>query len=104
MPQYHTSSGVMERTRLRPPHSYVVIMHNDDETTMDFVVNVLMQIFRLTHNESMKVMLKVHKEGQCEVKIYRSLDMARTIVRRAKRATEAEGFPLDFSIEPVVED
>ena len=89
MPQHHTSSGVMERTRLRPPHSYVVIMHNDDETTMDFV---------------MKVMLKVHKEGQCEVKIYRSLDMARTIVRRAKRAAEAEGFPLDFSIEPVVED
>ena len=78
----------MERTRLRPPHSYVVIMHNDDETTMDFVVNVLMQIFRLTHNESLKVML----------------DMARTIVRRAKRAAEAEGFPLDFSIEPVVED
>ena len=73
MPQHHTSSGVMERTRLRPPHSYVVIMHNDDETTMDFVVNMLMQIFRLTHNESMKVMLKVHKEGQCEVKTYRSI-------------------------------
>ena len=67
MPQHHTSSGTLERTRLRPPHSYLVIMHNDDETTMDFVVDVLMQIFRLNYQQSMKVMLKVHKEGQCAV-------------------------------------
>jgi len=47
-------------------------MHNDDQTTMDFVVEVLMQIFRLNYQQSMKVMLKVHKEGQCQVAKYRS--------------------------------
>lgn len=102
--QQHTSSGILEHTRLRPPHSYVVIMHNDDETTMDFVVEVLMQIFRLTHNESLKVMLKVHKEGQSVVAKYPSLDMAQTKVRRAVQAAEEAGFPLKFSIEPVVEE
>ena len=104
MPQHHTSSGALERTRLRPPHSYLVIMHNDDETTMDFVVDVLMQIFRLNYQQSMKVMLKVHKEGQCTVAKYRSLDMAQTKVRRAVQAAEEAGFPLKFSIEPVVEE
>ena len=104
MPQHHTSSGTLERTRLRPPHSYLVIMHNDDETTMDFVVDVLMQIFRLNYQQSMKVMLKVHKEGQCIVAKYRSLDMAQTKVRRAVQAAEEAGFPLKFSIEPVVEE
>lgn len=104
MPQHRTSSGTLERTRLRPPHSYLVIMHNDDETTMDFVVDVLMQIFRLNYQQSMKVMLKVHKEGQCTVAKYRSLDMAQTKVRRAVQAAEEAGFPLKFSIEPVVEE
>ena len=104
MPQPRTSSGVLERTRLRPPHSYAVIMHNDDQTTMDVVVEVLMQIFRLNYQQSMKVMLKVHKEGQCQVAKYRSLDMAQTKVRRAMQAAEQEGFPLAFSIEPIVED
>lgn len=79
-------------------------MHNDDETTMDFVVDVLMQVFRLTQAESMKVMMKVHKEGQCEVAVYPSLDMARTKVRRATLAAQAEGFPLEFSIHPIVEE
>lgn len=104
MSQRNTSSGFKERVRLRPPHSYVVVMHNDDETTMDFVVDVLMSVFRLTQEESMKVMLKVHKEGQCDVATYPSLDMARTKVRRATLAAEAEGFPLKFSIYPVVEE
>lgn len=52
----------------------------------------------------MKVMLKVHKEGQCTVAKYRSLDMAQTKVRRAVQAAEEAGFPLKFSIEPVVEE
>ena len=59
-------SDVRERTRLSHdlPRMYRVIMHNDDFTTMEFVVEVLRKVFFKPEEEANQLMLKVHKEGK----------------------------------------
>lgn len=50
-------------TKLKKPPLYNVLLHNDDYTTMEFVVHVLQSIFGLTTNDAMRIMLMVHTEG-----------------------------------------
>ena len=50
-------------TRLHPPPLYKVLLLNDDFTPMDFVVQVLRQIFSKNREQATQIMLKVHNEG-----------------------------------------
>lgn len=50
-----------ERVKVKKPRDYKVVMHNDDFTTMEFVVNILMTIFKKDINTSNKIMMDVHK-------------------------------------------
>ena len=78
---------------------YRVICHDDPVTTMDFVVEVLTAIFRLSQPRAIEVMLDVHNKGAALVGCYpRSLAERR--VNRAKSKARAQGFPLTFSVEP----
>ena len=54
---------VEKKTKLEKPKLFKVILHNDDFTTMDFVVFVLQYVFNLSEIEAFSVMLKVHNEG-----------------------------------------
>ncbi|MEG3754468.1 ATP-dependent Clp protease adapter ClpS [Psychromonas arctica] len=52
-----------EQTKLVPPSMYNVLLHNDDYSPMDFVIDVLQRFFRLDHEAATEVMLNVHYKG-----------------------------------------
>lgn len=94
-----TSSNIRERqdVRLQEPRKYNVILHNDDFTTMEFVVRVLTTIFSKSEAEANNLMLKVHREGQAVAGTY-SLDIAQSKARKATALARQEGFPLRLTV------
>ena len=59
----HGSLLEAEKTRLKPPPMYKVLLLNDDYTPMDFVVTVLQTVFAMSREKATQVMLQVHREG-----------------------------------------
>ena len=94
-------SSIQERTRLSLdyPRMYRVIMHNDDFTTMEFVVEVLKTVFFKPEAEANQLMLKVHKEGKATVGLY-TLDVAVSKSQKAMRLARDKGFPFKLTWEP----
>ncbi len=92
---------IKERTRLSTdiPRMYRVIMHNDDFTTMEFVVDVLKKVFFRSQEEATHLMLTVHKQGKATVGLY-TLDVAMSKSQRAMRMARDQGFPFKLTWEP----
>ncbi|MEW5848346.1 MAG: ATP-dependent Clp protease adapter ClpS [Myxococcota bacterium] len=90
---------VEERTRLKKPRKYKVILHNDDYTAMDFVVLVLVKFFRKTQTEATQIMLEVHHRGSgvCGVFTY---EVAEAKVMQVSDFAQANGYPLRCTMEP----
>ena len=84
-------------TAEEPP--YRVFIHNDDVTPMDFVVGVLLKIFKLMLPEAEQVMLIAHFRGIAYVQTLPKSE-AQKRVGRAHFAANLEGYPLKFTIEP----
>lgn len=86
--------------RVKSPRLYRVILYNDDYTTMDFVVQVLKEIFNKPDQEAEMIMLDVHKKGKgvCGVYIY---DVAVTKVKQVHRLAKENEFPLRCGYEMV---
>ncbi|WP_407397980.1 ATP-dependent Clp protease adaptor ClpS [Treponema sp.] len=80
------------------PPQYKVVLFNDDYTTMEFVVEILMVDFNKTFEEASAVMLEVHKSGKGIAGIY-PYDIAATKVRSAQSKARAAGFPLQITVE-----
>lgn len=91
--------GVKERTRTRPPRRYEVLLHNDDYTTMDFVVMVLMTVFRRDRTDAVRVMLAVHNEGLGVAGVY-TREVAEEKLQRAVSMAREHGMPLQLSMQP----
>lgn len=89
-----------EKTRIniREPRHYQVIMHNDDFTSMEFVVEILMDIFHKNAMEAERLMLMVHESGKAAVGSY-PYDIAVTKVQAATARAKEEGFPFRLSVE-----
>jgi len=89
-----------EKTRIdvREPKHYHVIMHNDDFTSMEFVVEILIDIFHKEVMEAERLMLMVHESGRAAVGTY-SYDIAVTKVQAATARAKEEGFPFRMTIE-----
>ena len=88
------------RSRIREPKRYQVIMHNDDYTPMDFVVDVLMGVFHKDETEANVLMMKVQQEGEAAVGSY-SYDIAYSKLRTATTLAEEEGYPFRLSLREV---
>ena len=88
------------KIKLKKPKHYKVIMYNDDYTTMEFVIEILMIIFKKSLEEANKIMLDVHKKGKGIAGIY-PYDIAVTKVSLAMSKAEEEGFPFKLDIEEV---
>jgi len=86
-----------EETELEP--LYRVIIHNDDVTPMDFVVNVLASIFFILQPDAVEIMLTAHYSGMAYVQTLPKTE-AEKRVNKAHFAAGLEGYPLHFSIEP----
>jgi ATP-dependent Clp protease adaptor protein ClpS len=92
-----------EKTRLRKPLLYKVLLHNDDFTTMEFVVYVLETIFQRTESDAVSIMLKVHHEGVGLAGIY-PYEVAEMKVEKVKSLAEANEYPLLCTIEEAEAD
>ena len=77
---------------------YRVIMHNDDVTTMEFVIFVLQTVFRKEPDVAVELMLEIHTKGAAIVGIY-TLDIALSKIRTTERYAAEDGFPLRLTTE-----
>lgn len=81
------------------PSSFKVFMHNDDYTTMDFVIEVLQSIFYKESAEATAMMLQIHQQGQALCGLY-PFEIAETKVAKVHKKARAAGFPLRCTLEP----
>lgn len=94
----NTILEVEEKTDLDEPELYLVILHNDHYTTMEFVVDVLRGVFHKPLKEATKIMLDVHRKGRGKVGTY-AYDIARTKVAQVLTMARKEEFPLKCTME-----
>lgn len=89
---------IIETTETDLEPLYRVIIHNDDVTPMEFVVEVLKQIFFLANDRAADIMLTAHIKGSAYVQSLPRME-AEKRVQHAHQAAGMEGYPLHFSIE-----
>lgn len=94
--EQQTSSDTQEETQ-HPP-MYRVLLHNDDYTTMEFVVEILMIVFHKSPETAAKIMLNVHQQGVGICGTY-SHEIAETKVDTVHNLARESGFPLRCSME-----
>jgi ATP-dependent Clp protease adaptor protein ClpS len=83
----------------KEPEMYKVVLHNDDYTTKEFVVEVLQIVFNKPAIEATRIMLNVHKRGKGVVGVY-TWDIAQTKVVQVRQMAKAREFPLKCTVEP----
>ena len=93
------STQLLERTTTKKPRLFRVLMHNDDYTTQEFVVRVLIDFFRKDPTEATQIMLKVHTSGRAIVGLY-TKDIAETKVAVFTDYAREHGHPLQLTYEP----
>ena len=89
------------RPALKEPGRYAVFLLNDDYTTMEFVVEVLLHFFHKSEAEAVQIMLQIHQQGKGVAGIY-SFEIAETKSNQVHTFARARGFPLACSVEPVL--
>lgn len=87
-----------KKTRLEKPKLFKVLLHNDDFTTMDFVVFVLQYVFGRSEAEAFTIMLKVHNEGLGVAGIY-PYEIATMKCDKAINLAKAREYPLLCTVE-----
>ena len=92
--------GVLEETRdkTRNPTLYKVILLNDDYTTMEFVIQVLEEVFNKPPAEAYRIMMLVHTQGHGICGAY-SYEVAETKVATTQDLARRDGFPLQATLE-----
>jgi len=80
------------------PSMYKILLHNDDYTSMEFVVEILVMVFNKSMGKATEIMLDVHKKGLgvCGVYIY---EIAETKVKTVHSLAMEKGFPLKCTME-----
>jgi ATP-dependent Clp protease adaptor protein ClpS len=86
------------KTRLERPPLYKVLLHNDDFTTMEFVVFVLQTVFNHGESEAMRIMLNVHRLGLGVAGVY-TYEVAEMKVDKVTSLAQANEFPLLCTME-----
>jgi ATP-dependent Clp protease adaptor protein ClpS len=87
--------------RVEPPKMYNVLLHNDDYTTMEFVVMVLHSVFYRSEAEAVQIMLEVHQKGVGVAGVF-SYEVAESKIHKVERMAREQEFPLRCSMEPVL--
>ena len=87
-----------QRSKLKPPPMFKVMLLNDDYTPMEFVVLVLQKFFAMTRERATQVMLKVHREGMGVCGVYPH-DVASTKVQQVSAYARKHQHPLQCTME-----
>lgn len=95
-----TQSRGQTRSLTRKPPMFKVLMHNDDYTSMDFVVEMLMRVFHKSPTEANRIMLHIHFKGVGVCGVY-PFEVAETKTSRVHTAARASGYPLRCSLDQV---
>jgi ATP-dependent Clp protease adaptor protein ClpS len=87
-----------QEIEITEPRMYRVILHNDDYTTMDFVVQILMTVFHKPAAQATKIMLDVHKKGRGVCGVY-TYDIASTKIAQVHFMARQREYPLKCSMD-----
>jgi len=96
MPKFEEELDVV--LELQEPQMFKVLLHNDDYTSMDFVVEVLISIFYKTHAQAEQIMLEIHEKDKAICGVY-SFEIAQTKAQQVKQRAKENEFPLLATIE-----
>ena len=88
----------MTRDVVTEPPMFRVLLHNDDFTTMDFVVHILMRVFHKTFEDSTRIMLNVHRKGIGVCGVY-PYEVAETKVDTVLLLAREHQYPLKCTME-----
>ena len=94
----NTDLELNEETIVKHPKKYKVLILNDDYTSMEFVIDVLMSIFHKSYQEAELIMLEVHKKDKGVCGIYTN-EIAETKVMQVHKKARDSGFPLRAEME-----
>ena len=97
--RYEESAVAESAERVEEPPLFKVLLHNDDYTTMDFVVWVLQSVFNLAEEAAIRVMLNVHVKGVGVAGVY-TYEVAETKVDKTITLAREHEFPLLCTMEP----
>lgn len=87
-------------TRVQKPSLYKVLLHNDDFTPMEFVVEVLRRYFNKSIHQATEIMLEVHHHGKSQCGVY-PFEIAETKVTLVLEAAKENDYPLQCTMEKV---
>jgi ATP-dependent Clp protease adaptor protein ClpS len=92
--------GVVTETerKVEQPRLYKVLLHNDDYTTMEFVVYVLQGVFHRSETDAVQIMLHVHKNGLGVAGVY-TREVAETRITQVEALARSHEYPLRCSME-----
>ncbi len=88
-----------QKQKVEPPKKFKVVLYNDDFTPMEFVVDVLQQVFHHTKESAMAIMLNVHNKGKGVAGVY-SKEIAETKAHITNQTSINYGHPLKAEFEP----
>jgi ATP-dependent Clp protease adaptor protein ClpS len=97
-PGWEEGTDLDEKVRTKKPRLYKVLLHNDDYSTMEFVVWLLMKVFRRSHAEATAIMLSVHHKGVGVCGVY-TREIAETKVAESTDLAREHGMPLLVTME-----
>lgn len=87
------------KPKLEKPPLFKILLHNDDYTTMDFVVFVLRTIFQQPELEAIRIMLQVHQQGIGVAGVF-TFEIAETKVAKVLALAQEYQYPLLCTMEP----
>ena len=96
--EFDVKSTQRNKVKIEKPKNFKVLMYNDDFTTMEFVVDVLVNVFNRNMEEANRIMLEVHNKGMGIAGIY-PYDIALTKLTIAMKMAGENGFPFKLTVE-----
>ncbi len=96
-----SQAKTIERTEVRYPDRFKIIMWNDDFTPMDFVVQLLVELFDRPLNEAKAIMVDIHEEGKGIAGEY-NFEIAEQKVHEGSTISRHNGYPLKITMEKMV--
>lgn len=98
--QHQSDNGVLEREKekISEPPMYKVVLHNDDYTPFEFVISVLMDIFRMTEDKATQIAVQIHHQGKGICGVF-AKDIAEFKQQKVMDRAIAEEHPLQCTVE-----
>src|SRR5437660_22825 len=98
-PHVVTETRTRNKEKLQKPPLYKVLFHNDNYTTMEFVVAVLRDVFHKSESDAVQIMLNVHRNGLGVAGVY-TFEVAETKINKTHEMARKNEYPLKLTMEP----